>query len=186
VIDNTGIGNLEIYRGRIAKIEENSSFTLSSFSRLEEKGWVYSNTPRTFNILHSTRIVNEEGVANIRDFKGYGEDSSIGRTIYVVADGINARLLSNVSYGSFLTRGTIRGIEGDTIYLGDVRNYNPGKLIWEETEDIQVRPAPNTIIIKNGDIVTAGDLARGDTITILRKDGGSEEAYVVITGSGIW
>jgi len=116
-ISDTGLKNLEIYRGRIAKIEENTSFTLGSFSRLEERGWVYANTPRTFKILHSTRIVNEEGVANIRDFKGYGENSSIGLTVYVVADGVNAKLISNVPYGNFLTRGTVRGIDGGTVFL---------------------------------------------------------------------
>jgi len=57
VKESTNIGAITVYRGRITNIEENKGFTVGSFSQLSGFLWVYSNTPKSFNINYDTRIL---------------------------------------------------------------------------------------------------------------------------------
>ncbi len=178
----TVTGDLEIYRGRILDIEENSSFTLESFSRLEGLSWEFFNTPRTFNIAGGTRMIDENGVVSIREFKGYGEGSSIDKTVYVVAGGTEARLLSTAPYGSYLTRGGLNGVSDEKLALGNARNYKEDEFMWEESGDIEISILPNTVIIKQGMVIDMEGLENGDRLTVIRRDSISTDAYIVIVG----
>ena len=51
-------------------------------------------------------------VLNVRDFKGYGEDSYLNRVVYVVADGTNAVLVSTAPYGISNIKGTVYTTDG--------------------------------------------------------------------------
>jgi hypothetical protein len=101
----------QIYRGRIKHINDEKDFTLHSFSQLKGLRWEYSNISKTFNITYDTRILGENGVIGTQDFIGYGEQSFVDNVVYVVADGINAILVSTAPYGTINVRGEILKIE---------------------------------------------------------------------------
>lgn len=171
---------LVIYRGRISAINDEKDVTLESFSLLQGSDWVFSNTPKTFNITFDTRVLDHDGIVNVRDFKGYGEDSYLKRTVYIVADGTNAVLVSTAPYGTINIKGTVYGISGTEFNLRNVRLYNPATYMWTISTDAKLNILKNSIIIRNGEVVGASDLKNGDAVRILKRDATvTGDSYIV-------
>lgn len=172
--------SLVIYRGRISEIEDGRSFTLESFSQLQGIEWEYYNTPKTFNITYDTRVLNEEGILNVRDFVGYGENSYLRRTVYVASDGVNALLVSTAPFGTENMRGTVYEIDGDLMRLRNVSVYDESDLMWVKRPDVYIGLLSNTIIVKDGKIVNTAAIAKGASVRVLKKDTGtSGDGYIV-------
>ena len=171
---------LAIYRGRISDILENKSFTVESFSQLQGIDWNYYNTPKTFNITTNTRMLNDDGVLNVRDFVGYGNDSYLKRTVYVVADGTNAVLVSTAPYGIENVKGTVYATGNGTISLRKSSVYNPSKFVWENCADIEISILNNTIAVKNGSIIDPASIKKAETIRVIKKDRNTTgDAYII-------
>ena len=184
----------QIYRARISKIDENTDFTVDSFSQLDGNIWDYSNTPKTFNITYDTRILDDSGVINVRNFVGYGTGSFVDRTVYVVADGANALLISTAPYGVYNSRGEIYDITGGTIgadgevltqptafSIWNAKTYDLTNHIWNDSKDITLNILKNSIILKDNKIAQPSDLKKGDQVRVLRKDDTlTGDAYIVI------
>lgn len=190
----------QIYRGRIKSIREFNSFTVESYSVLEDFSWKFYNTPKTFNITFDTRILDDNGLTGQEDLTPYGEDSFIGKVVYIIADGVNANLISTAPYGSYnfkgevyqLTGGTI-GLEGsileepDEINVVNVKLYDEEKRIWVEPniKEADISILDNSIIIKDGNIIKPSQLEKGDMIRFIKRDKSSEgDAYIIIVERG--
>lgn len=170
-----------VYRGRISDINQSRDFTIESFSQMQGLDWNYYNTPKTFNITLNTRILTEDGVLNVRDFVGYGEESYINDIVYVVADGIDAVLVSTAPYGTANVRGTVFASDNGTISIRRASAYNPSAYKWENIGDTTVNILNNTVAIKNGVLIDPSTIRKGDDVRIIKRDrttGG--DAYIII------
>jgi hypothetical protein len=169
-----------LYRGRIKDINEELNFTLESFSQLQGTDWEYSNTPKTLNITFDTRVLIDVGVLNIRDFKGYGADSYLNRTVYVVADGPNAVLVSTAPYGIENVRGTVSSVNDDEISLRRAKIYNASTYMWDNIADTTINVLKNSVIIKDGRVSNIGNITKGTTLRIIKKDASTVgDVYII-------
>jgi len=163
-------GGPTIYRGRISAVNDEKDLTLESFSELQGMDWRYYNTPKTFNITLDTRVLDDGGVLNISDFKGYGSDSYLKRTVYVVAEGINALLISTAPYGIENMKGTVYSISGNSISLRNARLYDSTTYMWNNTGNAEISLLKNTVVIKNGKVINTSGIAKGDNVRVVKKD----------------
>lgn len=170
--------SLTIYRGRISAINEGSDFTVESFSRLQGTDWIYTNTPKTFNITYDTRVLNDDGVANVRDFVDYGESSYDRRTVYVAADGVDAVLVSTAPYGIENMRGTVYSVDKDQISLKKVSVYDQSSYMWVDRADTSIDLLKNTVIIQNGKTGNTADIKKGAAVRVIKKDTGGD-GYII-------
>lgn len=161
---------LAVYRGRISHIADGTSFTVESFSQLTGIMWQYSNTPKTFNITLNTRILADDGLLNNRDFKGYGDESFLNRTVYIIADGVNAVLVSTAPYGTGVMMGTVYAAQADTFSLRDAVVYDSGAYIWKSVQNASFDVLPNSIVVKNGRTASKADIKTGDKVRVIKKD----------------
>ncbi len=180
VSEGSGIKDLELFRGRISSIVENSSFTLESFSKLKKTSWDYANTPKTFDISASTRMLDENGVMGIRNFKDYGENNMIDRTVYVAGKGTEASLISTAPYAAHFSMGTVWEKKEGELFVRDVRSYESSSHTWKKGDDISVGIPVNGIIIKNGSTIAFEDIGIGDELIIIRKDIQDNKASIII------
>jgi len=179
VIAETEVDGPVIYRVRIDDITDGLSFTLESYSILGSQDWQFHNTPLTFSINYETRLVGADGVKNMRDFTGYGENSSVGKTFYIVADGLNALLISEAPFGSYFTRCEVYDVQGNIIKGDKVLNFNDSTHMWVDTGDMEFNLLNDTIIIKNGKVIRPEEINKGDFLELVRKDGNSGDVYIV-------
>lgn len=192
---------LRIYRGRINAIKPNESFTVESFSELGMPDWSYFNTPKSFEITYDTRILDDDGVVGQRDFTDRGDEGFKGRTVYIIAEGTEAVLISTTPYGNINIKGEICDIiqetaggggagaatdrdEGETkkpagIRLLDIKRYDPETFIWVDSEESEFSILQNSIIIKRDNIIKPTDLKKGDKVRIITNDS-SETGYAYI------
>ena len=193
-VDN---GLLQIFRARIKEIDENNSFNAESFSQLIGTDWEYHNTPKTFSLTFNTRLLGDDGILNIRDFKGYGDDSYLNRVVYVVSDGTNALLVSTAPYGAVNVKGTVFEISGgetgeegtvltepDNLRLRNTGIYNTKDFIWDAAKEMTIDIPENTIFIKDGKTIKPSEIENGDAVRIIKKDTGlTGDAYIVFVES---
>jgi len=194
VKENTSTGTVAIYRGRISSIEENKGFTVESFSQLNGFIWAYSNTPKTFNINYDTRILGNDGLMSHRDFTPYGEESFIGSVVYIVADGIDATVVSTAPFGIYNAIGDLYEINGGTVgeegtvitqpnelKLRNAMIFDTSQYLWTSSNDMTVNLLNNTIILKNNKIIKPSDLRKGDRLRIVKSENTETgDAYIVI------
>lgn len=183
----------QVYRGKLGQIKANKDFTLETFSILKGVTWEYNGIPKTFIINYNTRIIGEDGVINVRDFTPYSEENYIGQNIYVVANETEALLISTAPYGAFNVRGEVVGMEAEStsdsgetagtgkIKLIDASIYDKDNGQWNNKGSLELGVLTNTIVIKNGELVTADKIERGDLVRILKKDDTIEgDAYLIL------
>ena len=192
--DRSSVDFVQIYRGRIKKIDENRSFTVESFSQLNGLSWEYTNAPKTFRLNFNTRIINDTGVVNQRNFKDYGDDSYAGRTVYIIADGTDTLLISTAPYGTYNVKGVIYELNGGTIgdegtvlaeptefKITDAKIYDLTSRIWKDSKEMTLNILQNSIILKDERIVKASELEIGDKVRAIKRDGTiTGDAYIII------
>lgn len=170
-VDEPQVANgLTVYRGRINAINDGRDFTVESFSQLQGTDWRFYNTPKTFNLPFGTRILDSNGVLNVRDFKGYGTDSYLSRVVYVVANGTNAVLVSTAPYGINNIKGTVYDVNGAAMNLRNVQVYNPASYMWSSSPDATIGLLKNSIVLKNGAVINTQDIRTGDSVRIIKLD----------------
>lgn len=173
-------GGQTIYRGRISEINEGKNFTVESFSQMQGTDWYYSNTPKTFNITFDTRVLIDEGVLNVRDFKAYGDESYLNRTVYVVADGPNAVLVSTAPFGIENIKGTVYSAKEDEILLVKVQVYDASTYMWKASADTTINILENTVIIQNGKVTNASSIKKGASLRVVKKDkSAAGDGYII-------
>ncbi len=180
-VDETRLsGGPTIYRGRISAINDEKDLTLESFSELQGMDWKYNNTPKTVNITLDTRVLGDDGVLNISDFKGYGSDSYLQRTVYVVADGINAVLISTAPYGKENIKGTVYSVSDGSISLRGARVYDSATYMWNNSGNVDISLLKSTVVIKNGKVISTSEIAKGDNVRVLKKDNtAAGDGYII-------
>ncbi len=173
---------LAIYRGRISDIVENKSITVESFSQIQGTEWNYYNTPKTFNITLDTRVLNDDGLMNVRNLVGFGDESYLCRAVYIVANGTNAVLVSTAPYGIESVKGTTYAFASDSgkIIMRKASMYNASKYVWENCPDTTVTILKNTIAIENGSIIDPALIKKGTVVRVIKKDkAATGDAYII-------
>ncbi len=171
---------IQIYRARISNINENQDFTVESFSQLNGNTWQYNNTPKTFILKSNTRILDDSGVVNQRDFISYGDSSYVGKVVYILANNLDTVMISEAPFGNALVKGTIydtsnggtgSGSSGTaTFKLRNAKAFNPNTNLWTDSNTITIGTLNDTIVIKNNSIATVDDLKNGDSIRVIKAD----------------
>jgi hypothetical protein len=188
---------LQIYRGRISKINENSVFTLESFASLNGQSWQYYNTPKTLKITYDTRIVDDKGAVNQRSFIGYGTGSFVGQVVYVVAKDTDAVLVSTAPYGTYTAKGQVYGINGgitgdngtviqepNQLNLRNAKVYDLTDYTWKDSKDMTIDILKNTVILKDNKLINPSDIKKDDIISIIKKDNSETgEGYIITVES---
>ncbi|HEX3027826.1 MAG TPA: S-layer homology domain-containing protein, partial [Clostridia bacterium] len=178
---------------RIKSINESKDFTLESFSQLNGLNWDYSNTPKTLKITKDTQILDDSGVVGARDFTDSGDKSYASRTVYVLADGTNALLVSTAPFGNYNVKGVISDVTGAKIgdegtlleeptgiKLVDFKNYDTLTHSWVNKSETSLNLLKNSIIVKDNKIAKPSDLKKGDKVRILKKQDNTDlNAYIV-------
>ncbi|HEY9059082.1 MAG TPA: S-layer homology domain-containing protein [Pseudobacteroides sp.] len=175
---------LTIYRGRIKALADNKDFELESFSQLKGQSWEYVNTPKTLRITYGTKILDDSGLLPQREFTGYGDKTYIGRSVYVVADNINALLVSTAPYGpdGVFAKGKVVELTGgstgsDGKYITDptgvkIKNakvYDMANHVWTDTKDMTLNLLKNALILKDKKEISPSQIEVNDNLRIYRK-----------------
>ncbi len=172
ISDRPTKGNLQIFRGRIKKIQDRETFEVETFSILEDTLWMYHPIPRTFTIDTRTRFYDESGVIDgMEDFKGYGENSQIEEVYTAIVDGDYAQAVIKMPYTRYSVRGEVYESSDGEIKIKDTYIYHDSLKRWQvkgrkdNTQNITL--APNTAVLKNGKLVSPKSLVAGDKIRIM-------------------
>lgn len=164
-------GELGIYRGRIKRIDKREEFQVETFSLLTGHLWYYHPTPQTFTLDNRTEFYNEDGLIEdgLETFVDYGAESSMNEVFTVVADGERAYAVLDMPYSTQAVRGEIYNTdEDDLILVKDVYYYNEEQRNWQmysqKNTGATLNILGNTLIIKNGKVVSKEALEPGDII----------------------
>ena len=198
-IKKTNLNLVQVFRGKVGQINTNKDFSLETFSILNGLTWEYNAFVKTFSINYDTRIVGENGVISVRDFNPYAEETYIGKPIYVIANETEALLISTAPYGVFNVRGEVLSTEADTtdsaqqpaetstttssskLKLVNASIYDKDKGDWVYKGLIELGVLTNTVVVKNGDVVSIDKIERGDLVRVLKKDTtATGDAYLIL------
>lgn len=189
-------GNLQIFRGRIRKIEDRETFEVETFSILDDTLWMFHPIPRTFTIDSRTKFYDEAGIMDngIEEFIGYGEDSQIEEVYTVIVEGDYAQAVIKMPYTRYSVRGEIYENSDSEIKIKDTYIYHQEAKRWEvkgrkdNTQSITL--SPNAAVMKNGKLISPNSLVKGDRIRIMtdinpltESEGGAQlnvEGYLII------
>ncbi len=175
---------LIVYRGRIEEINEEEDFTVESFAEFDDMEWDYNNTPKTFIITRNTRLLDESGVVNNREFNEYSDKDYIGKSVNIVAEGQEAVMIAESPYGEDNIKGEVYLNYGqkvdDTLSLKKAKIYDIEEGKWEEIDDIDITLRKDTIILKNSALATKSQIVRGTKVSILKKDSVDEALIIII------
>ena len=184
VVDITprpGVSAINIARVRIENIINNQSFSTTAMSNLSGDDWLFTPVERIFTIGPSTLFLDEEGFVDPSTFITYTEDSLRNRTFTVIYDGAFATHVIDAPFANRAVRGTIMNIETEadqsTIlinYATYLNNYvvegtptHQWHEISRQDPTMNILTAPNTIFIRNNNVVQLNDLQLGDRIRVL-------------------
>lgn len=182
VKDKTPADSVVVYRGRIKEMNENQDFTVQSFAQLEGMRWVYYNTPKTFKVSKDTVIADANGVVNNRDFNEYSSKGYIGMTVYIVADDLDTMMVSEAPYGTRNFKGEAYldygETVGSTLTLKNAQFYDQAQGQWDQSNDVVITLREDTIILKDGKIISKSQIKRRDVVRVIKK-------YTTTAGEGL-
>lgn len=184
-----------IYRGRIKNVDPLKSITVESFVELEGVSWKFTNTPKTFDIdLSVSRLIEADGVGNMRSL----DSAYVNRSVYIVAEGSKILLISTAPYVDEPVTGRVAGIAADNdenndengndnteavtssvLRLTETKIYDNESYVWEESPNLSITIPFNSIVIKNGQIVTISLIKAGDEIRIIRHSQSGEGIIIL-------
>jgi len=182
--ERTDPNALNVYRGRIKAVADNKDFELESFSQLKGQSWEYVNTPKTFKITYDTKILDDGGLVPQREFTGYGPDTYIGRSVYVVSDSVNALIVSTAPYGpdGAFARGNVVELTGGSmgsdgkyiteptgVVMKNSKVYDRANHVWTDSKDITLNLLKNTVIIKEGKEINPSQIEVNDNLKVYKK-----------------
>lgn len=165
---------ISVFRGRIANIEDNESFSVQSHAVLKDMNWIYSPIPRVFTIDYSTIIINENGIVPLDEFIGYSDISKIDEVYSIIAEGTKAKYIVKNVYPEQGLIGNIYEINDDNLMINDALVYDSSTKVWSDlsytNSYAQVDLLTNSIIIKNNKVITKDMLEIGDKIRVMTTE----------------
>lgn len=184
-------GSIEVFRGRIKKVETREEFQVETFSLLEDNTWYYHPTPRTFTIDNETKFYTDSGIeaGGIEEFLGHGEETVIGNVYTVVAIGEKAYMIVDMPYVTESVKGEVYEVTGDEIKIKDAYYYHRTQKKWlqysKKNVGATIELSDNSVIIKNGKVIPARQLEEGDRIsamveTNLKDAVGTVPGYIIV------
>ena len=184
-------GSLQIFRGRIKKINDRQDFEVETFSKLEGNAWYFHPTPHTFAIDNQTRFYTEGGFTpgGIENFLSYGENSQVGAVYTIIAIGERAYAILDMPYTRESIKGEIYEASSENVKVKDVYYYHVNQKKWIEYSRRNVGATltitPNTVIIKNGQVIPASKLEKGDKVQAMLEvslagTDGTADSYIII------
>lgn len=191
VLNNQLSGNLEVYRGRIQSINEATGLEVETFSLLNDSQWYYHPTPRAFTIDNDTKFYDESGLieGGVNKFLGYGEESNIGNVYTIIANGGKATHIIEMPYTKQAVQGEIYEVGDNEIKIKDAYYYDETYKRWMEFSKKNVGGSitinANTVIIKDGEVIPARLLEKGDKISAMIEENfndtdGKANGYILI------
>jgi len=184
---------LALLRGRISRIDALKTVTLESFSQFKSPGWEFSNVQKTLTIDPTiTRIFDDGGRIDPKDFDDTGNNSFKNRTVYVLAQDGRAILISTAPYGDVVCTGRIAKLDGgrkdsfghmaappSSLTIGGAMSFNVTTSLWENKPDTAMDIPVNAVITKNGAVAESSQLAEGDRITVIRPAAGGSACVIL-------
>lgn len=184
------VNQLQIYRGRIVKIDDMDTFEVETMSLLNNGEWFFHPTPKTFSIDASTKFFNEGGFVEegLKTFVSYGEDSKYRKVFTVVAYGDKAAVISDMPYVKESVKGEVYSVDGSVVKLKDVYylngNTNKWTLYSNKNTGIELTVPSSGVVLKEGKIISVKALEPGDKIismipVYLKDVEGKTDAYIL-------
>lgn len=195
ILQGVAEGSLEVYRGRIKRIDNYQTFEVETFSLLEDGIWYYHPTPQTFSIQANTKFLTEKGIQmnGIDEFLTYGDNSKESEVYTIIAKGGEAVAISSMPYSKEAIRGEAYLSESGDIRLKDTYYYDRTKKRWallsRKNATVNVEVSPNTVIVKEGQLVSAKAIKPGDSLMVMmeesiqdqnKQDNYTAKSYIVI------
>ncbi len=172
---DVGMGMYEIFRGRIKQIDDYYTFEVETFSMLADGEWYFHPSPRTFAITADTKLYGTDGIETqgLDIFMMNGEHSKDDEVFTVIGKGDQAAMIIDMPYTKEGVKGYVYSTD-EGVKLKDLYTYNTDRDRWEAASGHNVtgelKVAPNTVIIKEGEIVSQAALEQGDKLTIMLED----------------
>lgn len=176
ILSDITTGDLQVFRGRIRKIDNRESFEVETFSLLEDNEWYFHPEPRTFAIDYSTKFYTKEGLVpnGIESFLSYGEESKVKEVYTLLVSGDKALAVMDMPYVKESIRGQVYKTDKETVYMKDVYYYDRKRDKWQQYSKKNVGAAveiqSNTMVIKEGSLIPISDLEVGDKLTVMLED----------------
>ncbi len=171
IYDMSSKKQIKIVRARVKQVEDNKWFVVKSMSQLNGDRWEYSPIERKFTIDEKTVYIGEEGFKNIKDFIGYTENSVIDKAFTIIVDGDRATHIIDAPYAEKLASGIVYET-GTNLKLKDGKYMKENKtwdIVSVKDSTINVQTKPNTIIIKNGNVIPANKIQKGDKLKVMTE-----------------
>lgn len=195
ILQGVAEGSLEVYRGRIKRIDNYQTFEVETFSLLEDGIWYYHPTPQTFSIQANTKFLTEAGIQmnGIDEFLTYGDNSKESEVYTIIAKGGEAVAISSMPYSKEAIRGEAYLSASGDIRLKDTYYYDRTKKRWSllsrKNAAVNLELSPNTVIVKEGQLVSAKAIKPGDSLMVMmeesiqdqnKQDNYTAKSYIVI------
>jgi hypothetical protein len=124
-----------------------------------------------FKIGNNTKVVNDTGLLNTREFVAYGINSYKGKTVNIVKEGDQTLLVSTGEFPTAIYSGIVNTVNNSTsgkeLTIWDVKEYNETTLTWVKNDlEYSIKVLENSIIIKNGKLIGISDIEKGDSINV--------------------
>ncbi len=191
IISERTTGSLQVFRGRIKRINARESFQVETFSLLESNTWYYHPTPQTFSIDADTKFYAEGGLVEegIEKFLAYGDESEVSNVYTIVAIGEKAYMIVDMPYVTESVKGQVYEVDGEGIRIKDAYYYHKNQKKWVQYSNknlgATISVGANSVIIKNGKVVPARSLEEDDKISAmvtenLKDSNGTASSYIII------
>jgi len=176
---------IDIFRGRVASINNGTSFKVLSHAALMDMEWIYSPIERVFTIDYNTVIIDENGPVSLSEFISYSDISKVDEVYTIIADGDYASHIIKNPYAKEGVTGEVYDVAGGQIFIKDVMVYSSATSLWDDlsytNSYAQVNLLENSIIIKNNEIIGADLLEVGDQIRVLTTEDLQEKLLLTDT-----
>ncbi len=191
ITSDVDTGSLQVYRGRIKRIDEREEFEVETFSMLEDNRWYFYPSPRTFTIDYDTQFYTEEGalVGGIEGFLDYGENTFKNDVFTVIAIGDKAYRIVDMPYAKESVKGEIYEVGEGSVKVKDVYYYHLTQKRWMQYSSknvgVTLTIPTNSAIIKDGRVVPVSKLEKGDKIKAMldvsiKETTGDKASYILI------
>lgn len=161
-----------VYIGKIQDIEDGEYVTLKVTGKYTDNEWVSTKKKyANFYIVDNSRIISSSGPVNISAFSLDNETTDYeDQVVCVYALGEEIVELSIIDLGDepLILKGNIKRVKGKEITIEDVDYYDYEEDDWVYDQGYVLTYAPETIIIKNDEIVKENKLEAGKDITIIK------------------
>jgi hypothetical protein len=177
---------LQIVASRVLSVKEGISFDVAGGSAIRQLGgtlwpeWAYQNgLPWTYTIDHETVFRDAGGYADPSAFVGFGPANVIGKEYTIVRQGSRALFVVDQPFCNDAVSGVIYAVGGGTISLRDAQYMHNssvtasppviGPVLPPTDGTLLVATAPNTIIVKNNEVINLDGLVAGDDIVVMTE-----------------